>query len=162
MKTLTLMRHGKSSWEYNVSDKDRPLLERGINDVYLVASEEKTKQSSFDAVFSSPANRALHTCIIFLRTMNVSLRRLEVVEDLYDFSGESVLQFIHGLDNEMDSVILFGHNHAFTSLANLLGDKSIDNLPTAGLVTIQFNEKEWRSVKSGTTKNIIVPKKLKE
>lgn len=156
------MRHGKSSWEYNVSDKDRPLLERGINDAYLVASEEKTKHNSFEAVYSSPANRALHTCIIFMRTINISLRRLKVAEDLYDFSGESVLQFIQGLDNEIDCVILFGHNHAFTSLANLLGDKSIDNLPTAGLVTIQFNEKEWSSVKTGTTKNIIVPKKLRE
>jgi len=162
MKTLTLMRHGKSSWDYNVSDKDRPLLERGINDAYLVAAEQKKAQSNFDAVFSSPANRALHTCIIFLRVVNISLRRLEVVEDLYDFSGENVLQFIQGLDNEMDNVILFGHNHAFTSLANLLGDKSIENLPTAGLVTIEFKEKEWRSVKNGTTKNIIVPKTLRE
>ena len=156
------MRHGKSSWDYNVSDKDRPLLERGINDAYLVAAEQKKAQSNFDAVFSSPANRALHTCIIFLRTVNISLRRLEVVEDLYNFSGESVLQFIHGLDNEMDSVILFGHNHAFTSLTNLLGDKAIENLPTAGLVAIEFEEKEWRSVKNGTSKNIIVPKTLRE
>ena len=26
------MRHGKSSWELNVSDKDRPLNQRGIDD----------------------------------------------------------------------------------------------------------------------------------
>ena len=39
MKTVILVRHGKSSWEYNVSDRDRPLMERGIKDVNKVAKE---------------------------------------------------------------------------------------------------------------------------
>ena len=79
MKKLTLIRHGKSSWNYDVSDRDRPLLERGINDAYLVASA--LKEPVVDAVFSSPANRALHTCNIFLRVLNIL--QLYIFDNLY-------------------------------------------------------------------------------
>ena len=41
MKTVIFVRHGKSSWEYRVSDQDRPLQERGINDAHLVSAEFK-------------------------------------------------------------------------------------------------------------------------
>ena len=61
MKNLFLMRHGKSSWELNVSDQDRALLQRGITDAQLVATEFAGKNLKIDYVFSSPANRAFHT-----------------------------------------------------------------------------------------------------
>ena len=34
MKTWIMIRHGKSSCELNVSDKDRPLNQRGIDDAH--------------------------------------------------------------------------------------------------------------------------------
>ncbi|MCK0156936.1 histidine phosphatase family protein [Cellulophaga sp. F20128] len=159
MKKLTFIRHGKSSWEYNVSDRDRPLLERGINDAYLVASAIETQ--SFDAVFSSPANRALHTCAIFSRVFNIPSNQVRVYDELYDFSGEEVLKFIHSLDNNLQNVIIFGHNHAFTALVNRLGNVAIENVPTAGLVALKFDELEWSSVKKGVTEKTIFPKNLK-
>lgn len=159
MKKLTFIRHGKSSWEYNVSDRDRPLLERGINDAYLVASAIETQ--SFDAVFSSPANRALHTCAIFSRVFNIPSNQVRVYDELYDFSGEEVLKFIHSLDNNLQNVVIFGHNHAFTELVNRLGNVAIDNVPTAGLVALKFDELEWNSVKKGVTEKTIFPKNLK-
>ena len=39
MKTLYIVRHAKSSWEYDgIKDIDRPLKKRGINDAYLVST----------------------------------------------------------------------------------------------------------------------------
>ncbi len=159
MKKLTLIRHGKSSWNYNVSDRDRPLLERGINDAYLVAST--IDSNTFDAVFSSPANRALHTCSIFLRVLNIPSRQLGVFDELYDFSGEYVIKFIHSLDNHLQDVVIFGHNYALTSIVNMFGDKEIDNVPTAGLVELNFDILDWNLVKKGVTKKIMFPKNLK-
>ena len=37
MKKLVLLRHAKSSWEYHVEDYDRPLSEKGINDINKVS-----------------------------------------------------------------------------------------------------------------------------
>ncbi|WBU88754.1 SixA phosphatase family protein [Cellulophaga omnivescoria] len=159
MKKLTLIRHGKSSWNYDVSDRDRPLLERGINDAYLVASA--INKPVIDAVFSSPANRALHTCNIFLRVLNIPSSELRIYDELYDFSGEHVINFIKSLDNKLQNVVIFGHNHALTHIVNMYGDKVIENVPTSGLVELSFNILEWGAITKGSTQNVIFPKQLK-
>lgn len=161
MKTLILVRHGKSSWDYAVNDKDRPLQERGIKDVHLVSNTFKTDKMAIDAAFSSPANRALHTCMIFLRQIDFPLNKLKVTTELYDFSGNSVLNFIKNFDNNLKTVLVFGHNEAFTNLANSLGNTYIDNVPTSGLVHLSFEVDNWQAVKKGTTKQTIFPKELK-
>lgn len=161
MKNLFLMRHGKSSWELNVSDQDRALLQRGITDAQLVATEFAGKNLKIDYIFSSPANRAFHTSMIFLRTLNYPLKRFSVDSDLYDFSGDKVVDFIKSLDDSLDSALIFGHNHAFTYIANTLGNKHIDNVPTSGFVQLQFKENSWSSITQGSTILTIFPKELK-
>ena len=162
MKQLILMRHGKSSWDYDVSDKDRPLQERGINDAHKVSKTFGLHAPKIDFIFSSPANRALHTSMIFVRNLEYDLSNFRVNHMLYDFSGNSVEQFVQQLDNAMDTVALFGHNNAFTSLANTWGDQYIDNVPTAGLVHITFGVVDWSKISRGTTKQMIFPKHLKK
>ncbi|WP_339713111.1 histidine phosphatase family protein [uncultured Kriegella sp.] len=161
MKTLILVRHGKSSWEYSVNDKDRPLQERGINDAFLVSSSFKSQDVKIDAIYSSHANRALHTCMIFLRELNFDFSRFQPTKWLYDFSGDYVLQFIKELDNNFDAVMIFGHNHAFTHIANSLGNTYIDNVPTTGLVALEFATDDWAMVNKGVTKQTIFPKHLR-
>ncbi|MGB6152354.1 MAG: phosphoglycerate mutase family protein [Pricia sp.] len=161
MKTLILVRHGKSSWEYAVDDKDRPLKERGVNDGHMVSSKLKSEAITIDAVFSSPANRALHTCMIFLRQLNFPFVKFKVTNELYDFSGERILKFVNNLDDTFDTVMIFGHNEAFTNVANSLGNSYIDNVPTTGLVQLSFEVDHWASVTKGTTTQTIFPKDLK-
>lgn len=161
MKTLILVRHGKSSWEHLVDDKDRPLIERGVKDGHSVSQKFKSRTMPIDAVFSSSANRALHTCMIFLRQLNLPFKQLQVTDDLYDFSGEQVLEFLKNMDNQLNTVMIFGHNEAFTNVANSLGNSYIDSVPTTGLVELYFDVNDWTSVKKGTTKRTIFPKDLK-
>lgn len=160
MKNLILVRHGKSSWDYNVDDKDRPLKERGVDDAHLVVSKFTSKNIKIDAVFSSPAIRALHTCAIFLRELNVPFSKLQINNALYDFSGESVFQFVENLPENIDNVLIFGHNNAFTNVVNTWGDKYIENVVTSGLVQITFNVDVWKDVSKGVTEQILFPKQL--
>ncbi|HLT50378.1 MAG TPA: histidine phosphatase family protein [Arenibacter sp.] len=162
MKTVILVRHAKSSWEYNVSDRDRPLVERGIRDAHKVAKEFSKKTVKIDAAYSSPANRALHTAVIFLRTLDFPFSKFELSDSLYDFGGDGVLSFIRSLDNGIQTVIIFGHNEAFTHIANSLGDRHIGNVPTSGSVQLKFDVKDWRSIEKGTTGKTLFPKDLKE
>ncbi len=161
MKNLILVRHGKSSWEYSVNDKDRPLLQRGINDGHLVVESFKQKDVNVDAIFASPATRAMHTCLIFLRQLHFPYGQFEITNELYDFSGDDVLQFVKNLDDSLDTVMIFGHNHAFTHLANALGNKYIENVPTSGLVYLTFDTNNWSTLERGITINTIFPKHLK-
>ncbi len=155
------MRHGKSSWEYGVSDKDRPLKERGINDAHLIAQKFKKEGVRIDFAYSSLGNRALHTAIIALRNLDHDFEKFRVTENLYDFSGESVQNHVKNLDDNLNTVMIFGHNHAFTSLANLWGNQYIDNVPTSGLVQIEFSGREWKSISKGKTILTLFPKHFK-
>ncbi|MEM9076715.1 MAG: histidine phosphatase family protein [Bacteroidota bacterium] len=161
MKQIILMRHGKSSWEYEVSDKDRPLKERGINDAHLVAKKFGASDHPIDFAFSSPANRALHTSIIFLRNIGFDFNQFQVNHELYDFSGSRVASFVKSLPDAQNTVMIFGHNYAFTTLANTWGDTYIENVPTAGLVHIAFEADSWSKIEKGKTKLILFPKHLK-
>ena len=160
-KKLTLVRHAKSSWEHDVSDSKRPLAKRGIKDANLISKHLQQDFVQPDVVFSSPANRALTTCNIFSSNLNIPDNKIKIFNDLYDFSGESVIRFIKSLNNDYNSVMIFGHNHAFTSISNIFGDKFIDNLPTSGVVVMNFDTDKWESIDKGHTELIVFPKLLK-
>jgi phosphohistidine phosphatase len=141
-----MMRHGKSSWELNVSDKDRPLNQRGIDDAHKMGAFLQDQQCAVDAVFSSPAIRAAHTALIVSLKMNLPMHMVSFSESLYDFSGEDVLEFVRCLDDAVDTVMTFGHNDACTSLAHSLSDFTGDNIPTAGAVLFRFDVSLWSEI----------------
>lgn len=161
MKELMLIRHGKSSWHLDVEDKDRPLKDRGIRDGHRMARALRPDFPMPDAVYSSPANRALHTCMILMRGLQIPMERLRITEALYDFSGSSVRDFAESLDDGLGRVLLFGHNNAFTALANSWGDRPIDNVPTTGFVRLRFDTGKWAGLTEGTTVRTLFPKDLK-
>ncbi|RCW92574.1 SixA phosphatase family protein [Winogradskyella arenosi] len=161
MKEIILVRHGKSSWEYDVLDRERPLKQRGSTDAALVAKEFCKKNSAPLNVFSSPAKRALDTCKIFTTIFNREVDQITIEEELYDFDGRNVIDFIKRLRNDVAQVMIFGHNHALTSISNIFGNQYIDNLPTSGLVKICVDIEDWNALKKGTTELIIIPKDLR-
>ena len=57
--------------------------------------------------------------------------------------------------------MLFGHNHALTSIVNIFGSKYIDNVPTSVLVNITFDIDNWNDIKKGVTTLTIFPRDLK-
>lgn len=161
MKTLVLVRHAKSSWKYDLPDKERPLKSRGLNDAELVSKHFKNKGFTPDMVYSSPANRALTTCNIFIKNLKVTNNLLKIDNKLYDFGGQSVTNFIKNLDDDLQNVVIFGHNHAFTSVVNKFGSEYIENVPTCGLVKIDFDVDKWSDIQKGKTSYVLIPKDLK-
>ena len=76
MKKLILLRHAKSSWDLNVSDKERPLTEKGINRIKMISACSSNVLSSADLIFSSPANRATHTACVMINSLGLSSIKL--------------------------------------------------------------------------------------
>ncbi|MFS4416837.1 SixA phosphatase family protein [Maribacter sp. 2307ULW6-5] len=162
MKEVIFMRHGKSSWEYEVGDQDRPLSQRGVHDAHLVGAALCDLQLPLDHFYSSPANRALHTCMICTREVSFPPDRISIVSQLYDFSGHHALEFLRSLDTDLQRVMVFGHNHAFTHLVNELGSVRHDNVPTSGLVHLRFDVGAWSALgPGGTTVRSIFPKEMR-
>lgn len=161
MKEIILVRHGKSSWDYgDVSDRDRPLSNRGIKDAGTVSNYLSQRIEVPKLIFSSAANRALHTAMIFMRGLGVDPKTVKISEALYSFSDGSVIDFIRELDEDHDRVMIFGHNPAFTSISNIFGNKPIDNLPTSGVVQMKFEVSSWKQINKGLTEIVVFPKLL--
>ncbi|WP_412984812.1 SixA phosphatase family protein [Pontimicrobium sp. IMCC45349] len=158
MKRITFIRHAKSSWKYDVSDKLRPLKKRGIADATLISGLEKVSGIKPEFVFCSTANRTRETCNIFLKNLKFSSEKVSFEDELYDFGGNNVINFIKSISDDYENVIIFGHNYALTSIVNLYGDIHVDNIPTSGLVSITFNISSWSEFKPGKTDLVLFPK----
>lgn len=161
MKTLYMARHAKSSWKHDVIDHQRPLKGRGKRDGALVSAYVAKNHEAPQKIISSDAVRALSTANYFKKAFKVADKDFSTNHSLYDFSGQNVMEVIKNLDNAQDCAMIVGHNHAFTSIVNMLGNQYIDNLPTCGFVIIEFDVEAWSEISTGKTATMVFPRHLK-
>ena len=121
MKKLILVRHGKSSWEYSVSDRDRPLSERGINDALLVSGKvlsQNIETASFNgADLGARQNMLLGACLAGQAFANAPVAAVHALA--YPLGGH--FHIPHGLSNALvlPHVLRFNEDHAFELYAAL-------------------------------------------
>lgn len=146
-KQLFVIRHGKSTWENEkIQDLDRPLKERGINDGYKMAEQLLAKSNIPDLIVSSPAIRALHSATIFARTFKYPSDSIVINNGIYMAGTHEILELITQTNDNINSLMIFGHNPTFTDLANYYLSDPIDNLPTTGIVGLTFDIKSWQEI----------------
>ncbi|MFN4197836.1 MAG: SixA phosphatase family protein [Flavobacterium sp.] len=161
MKNLILIRHAKSSWEIPLRDIDRPLSHRGLSDAHLVSEASMLLIPKSNAICCSPAKRTRETAVIFAQNLGWPLDRIMYLDSLYTFDGFELTKIIKSSLNGYENVIVFGHNEAITEFVNTFGDLYIDNVPTCGLVHLQFEVGDWSEIKKGKTIRTIFPRDLK-
>jgi phosphohistidine phosphatase len=149
-KVLHIVRHAKSSWDLeDVSDADRPLIDKGVWKAYQVAEKIRKDYPVPDLLISSHAIRALHTAVIFAGVMGVPFNRLNINAQLYNQSADDIFHLIRTTSDDVRSLIIFGHNPDFTDIVNKFASKPIKNLPTAGAVTFEFKAPSWKDIDAG-------------
>lgn len=149
-KTLFVLRHAKSAWDdVNKSDFDRPLTFKGISDAAKLAGKQQNELKGIELVISSSANRTAHTATIFCSTAGVPLERIVLNNSFYETTVIEVLHIVRTISNDIKCAMLVGHNPTFTSLVNQFLSQSIDNLPTSGLVRLDFNAESWSEIQKG-------------
>ena len=157
MKKLYLIRHAKSSWDnLAIDDFQRPLNGRGIKDAPRMGKRLKERSLTADLVLSSPAKRALDTCLIITKILGFSKEKINTDKRLYHASEEELLRVIRELkdhpNDEEENVLLFGHNPGLTNFANHLLNEHIQNIPTTGIVAASLSIKKWQEVDWGCGK----------
>tara|TARA_B100000965_G_scaffold42412_1_gene31156 strand:- start:389 stop:871 length:483 start_codon:yes stop_codon:yes gene_type:complete len=150
MKKLILIRHAKSSWEFDLKDLERPLSKRGINDSKIMTDVVNNVCKEVEIVFCSVARRASETCNIFMKNITQK-KKIKVIysEDLYDFSGNKVDEFIKKINNKLNSVMIFSHNNTCTNLL-LKYSKDQTHVPTCGVLIFNFDVSLWSEINFGT------------
>jgi len=142
MKKLYIMRHAKSSWKDSLLDDfDRPLNKRGRVDAPFMGEKLKAKKIIPDIIISSPALRAKTTAEIIAKKVNYS-NEIIFKKNIYEVGISAIKKILKKLDDEKETVFLFGHNPDL----NMLVDELVgfdENIPTCGIVEIAFDCDKW-------------------
>jgi phosphohistidine phosphatase len=149
MKQLFICRHAKSSWKHpELTDFDRPLNNRGKEDTPKMGSILADKGVRPDLILTSPANRAKTTARIIADALNYPLADILEIAGIYLADTRTLINILSNFPNNINSIMIFGHNPGLTDLANLLGTFYIDNMPTCSIVALQFDMNDWSKLKS--------------
>ena len=150
MKKLLLMRHAKSSWkEKEIADHERPLKKRGRKDASNIAKVIKKKELVPDLILASSAMRAQETASLIQEKLELPKDKIETVDIFYMAEPETYLEKIGTVADEVETLMVVGHNPGLESLVQMLGDK-IDSMPTGALAVIMLPINSWAELNKET------------
>lgn len=147
MKTLFLVRHGKSSWkDESLSDDQRPLNKRGRRQASALGPALSEAGVFSGRICASSAKRAQETAQGLIATAPDSDQPgLQTQDELYTFSARNLLTWLQSQPAQSPLTII-GHNPALLDLANQLLDPPLDELPTGTAIQITLPGQSWRQV----------------
>ena len=150
------MRHAKSSWkDMSLSDRDRPLNKRGKRDAPEMGRRIQEHGIRPSLIVSSPAKRAWSTAKAVADAINYPREFLQKEDALYLASLDTILDVIMAQDNGFNNLMLFGHNPGFTDMANFLVPGLTNNLPTAGVVSVEIDQDDWNLYERPKTRLLV-------
>lgn len=156
MKRLLIIRHAKSDWGIaNTKDFDRPLNHRGLVNAPEMGQRLVSRKLIPQQLVSSPALRAITTCKIIAK--EIQYPETEIIQEpkIYEANHQTLLKVINQFNDDFDFIALFGHNNGITDLAIYLSDADLYNIPTCGMVLIEFPFESWKML-SQNTGNILL------
>ncbi|MFT4204045.1 MAG: histidine phosphatase family protein [Chitinophagaceae bacterium] len=146
MKELILVRHAKSSWENpELKDFDRPLNERGKNDVITMSDRLFGRGVHPDLMITSPAKRTMATAKIFAKTFKMKANAIVQIPELYQAPPSEFYRVVKTIDNQYNCAVLFTHNTGLTDFANELTNVHVDNVPTCGIFAVKIDTDHWKN-----------------
>jgi len=168
MRTVFLLRHAKSSWsDPTLQDIDRPLAPRGERAAKKIAGYVRRKEIRPARVLCSPSVRTRRTLEVIQPSLGKSCT-VEFVPALYAASRKELLRQVQALPDDIESVMLIGHNPGLQELALALASRGADlpklgeALPTGALATLVADCESWTALKPGEAELVdyVVPRDL--
>ena len=142
------------------ADIERPLNKRGLRDAPFMAKLLKQTGTTPDLIVSSPANRAFTTASFFAEAYDIPVTDIQKESKIYDAFPSDILDIIRALPTNTATVLIFGHNPTFTSVANMFTESMISNMPTCSMVKIEADIEQWAdfSTRNGVLTQFHYPK----
>jgi phosphohistidine phosphatase len=159
MKTLTLFRHAKSSWEdAGIRDFDRPLNDKGRRAARVMGEALAKTAIRFDHVLASPAQRVRETIEGLEAGLGHALDPAPLFEPrVYLASAYTLLELAQGFPDGAKRALIIGHNPGLEDLALLLtppgGELRAaieEKYPTATVAELRFDVARWAEVREAS------------
>ncbi len=154
MRSLTLLRHAKSSWDDDsLDDFDRPLNERGRKAAKAMGRHLAKAGARFDLILASPAQRVVET-IEALKAGGWKDGPVRFDRAIYDSSSHDLVELVRSTPANIERLMLVGHNPAMGTLAMQLTEDDEKGLrasvsqkyPTGALAEIELDVDRWVQV----------------
>ena len=165
MKTLILLRHGKSDWDADyVGDHQRPLAKRGQKASIKVGRFLARTNEVPELVLCSTALRTQETLELAMDAGEWTDVDVKYDNTIYHAGYDQMLRSLAALPDDVERVMVVGHEPTTSLLAGQLIGGAFINFPTAGIVRIDLNLDHWKSCRSGVGTLIwhIIPRHLKK
>jgi phosphohistidine phosphatase len=162
MKTLLILRHGKSSWKHGyLADHDRPLKKRGIRDARRIGELLKDEGLTPEITLSSSAKRAKDTAELVIEFYH-QIVRVQHHRTLYHGYPSDYIELLGSLEDSYKIVMVVGHNPGLEELLFTLTGVN-ESMPTAGLAHVELGINNWGELNlsvNGLLKNFWYPRNL--
>lgn len=168
-RQLLVLRHGKSDWDVDVSDFDRPLKKRGKKAAQRMGAWLREQNLVPDYIVSSPAERAKNTAVILAKVMGLTAKQINYDSRIYAAVLSDLKAVLSDCPAKARRVMLVGHNPGLEELLIYLSKDTIpfpDDgklLPTATLAVLKMPD-NWKPQlkKSAELVSITRPSELPE
>jgi phosphohistidine phosphatase len=171
MRRLSLLRHAKSSWdEDSLDDFHRPLNDRGRRNAKAMGKRLNESGARFDLILASPAERVVQT-IAGLKAGGWEHGPVRFEKRIYDASVRDLLDLIGAVPDDVQSLLLVGHNPAIGIVAQQLvrpeGEHYSElrqDYPTGTLANMELEIGTWNELgpACGRLVEFTVPRSLPE
>ncbi len=163
MKTLLILRHGKTQSDAPAGDHVRELTERGHRNAAAMGAYIHNLVGPPDAIVTSDATRARQTAEIVATAVGFATP-LTVEPRIYAADRDTLLAVVRRIPDEVRSAIIVGHNPGFEELAEALAadhDEGV-RLPTAGLALLELDVERWDAVRAsaGRLREVATPRTI--
>jgi phosphohistidine phosphatase len=154
MKKIIFIRHGRAEdADPEISDFERSLTKKGKVISRQMARVLKEKEKNPGLVITSPAFRALETAFIFAGVLGIKPDHVKIDSSLYyRTSMKTFLDLLNIINDDIDVLMLFGHNPAFTEIPDKLSSEGCEFLTKTSAVCVAFKSAKWADVKPGSGK----------
>jgi phosphohistidine phosphatase len=159
VNSLILMRHGKSSWETDLPDHQRPLAPRGRRDAVAAGRELAARSVRPNLVLCSTAVRTRQTWER-VQAGGLEADQVEYADDVYQASLEELLGLVHQVHDQVGTLMMIGHAPGVPALAaDLVGSDALDpdDFATSAIALIDVDE-PWSSLSRGRLRDFLVPR----
>lgn len=162
-RELILIRHTKSNWaQIDKRDFDRTLKKDRVEDALNMAKKLKDLGLKPDLVVCSPAVRTKQTAEFFCEKLKYDYNSIIFQMRLYESGEQEYLEVIRETEKEIETLVVIGHNPSITSFANLFLGNRIEEVPTTGVVWLEFESDNWEIYKTTPCKlkHFLTPKTI--
>ncbi|WP_157231180.1 SixA phosphatase family protein [Kiloniella laminariae] len=162
MKTIFITRHASTrSAQRGQEDIDRELTRKGETEAAWLGEHLRVHNDIPSLILVSAANRARETAILIRETLMPELP-IQTEDQLYLAPSAQILKTLHSLPEDINSVLLVGHNPGLSDFLLKATNQSGLNtetrnrlyrgLPPAALARLTSTAREWTDILQNNTR----------